>query len=44
MKYEFQLLIFFIAIGLLAKKFTWRGWYVIALIVVAWIAYNWKKA
>ena len=30
MRYDFQLIFLFIAIGLVTKKLGWRGWYLLA--------------
>ena len=43
MKYEFQLLMAFVALGMITKKWKWQWWYVLCLFVVAWIFFNWKK-
>jgi hypothetical protein len=42
MRFEFPLLFLMIAIGLLTKRLTRRGWAAVCLIVFTWIMINWK--
>jgi len=44
MKYEFQILVLFVLIGLLRPRLNARGWVAVALLVFAYIMYNWKFA
>jgi hypothetical protein len=41
-KYEFHLLFLMVAIGLLTKRLSWRGWLAVMLLVFGWIMYCWK--
>lgn len=43
MKYDLQLLLLFLALGLWSKKLTWRGWFGVGLTVFVWIMYSWKR-
>ena len=40
MKYDIPLLLAFVAIGLIFKKMTWRGWFGVALLIALWMTLN----
>jgi hypothetical protein len=43
MKFEIQVFILLIIIGLVVKKIDWRGQFFLCLFIGAWIFYNWKR-
>ena len=43
MKFDYQLMYVFVAIGLMSRKLSWRGWAGVSLLVFAIIMYNWLK-
>jgi hypothetical protein len=43
MKFELQVFILLIIVGLVIKKIDWRGQFFLFLFISAWIFYNWKK-
>ncbi len=43
MKFDYQLLYVFVAIGLMTRKLSWRGWAGVSLLVAAIIIFNWLK-
>ncbi len=42
MKYDFHLLMFFVGVGLLFRKISWKGWFALCLVILTWLMYNWK--
>lgn len=44
MRFEFHLLLLLVGIGLFTRRLAWRGWALVALLLFAWIMYNWKYA
>lgn len=40
MKYDFHLLFAFVAIGLIFRKTSWKGWFGICLLIAAWMTIN----
>ena len=43
MRYDVHLIFIMIAIGLIFRKISWKGWFGISLIILAWMALNlWK--
>ena len=43
MKYDLHLFFSMIGLGLITKKVTWKGWFLVLLLVMAWVYINWKK-
>jgi hypothetical protein len=43
MKYDMQLLVILVFIGLFRKNIQWRGWFAITMFVLTWIMYNWLR-
>ena len=43
MKFDYQLLYLFVAVGLMTRKLSWRGWFALGILVLAIILFNWKK-
>lgn len=43
MKFELQIFIMFIAMGLIIKRIDWRGQFFLFLFIALWVFYNWKK-
>lgn len=43
MKFELQLFILLIIIGLVIKRIDWRGQFFLILFIGLWIMYNWKR-
>lgn len=37
LKFEFHFLFALLAIGLLTRRLSWRGWFAVALFVSSWI-------
>jgi maltose O-acetyltransferase len=43
MRFELQLFVLLIGLGLTVKKLDWRGQFFLFLFICLWIFYNWKK-
>lgn len=43
MKFELQVFILLIALGLTLKKMDWRGQFFLFLFIASWVLFNWKK-
>jgi hypothetical protein len=43
MKFELYVFIGLIALGLILKKWDWRGNFFLLLFICAWVFYNWRK-
>lgn len=43
MKFDFQLIYLFIALGIAFKRLSWKGWMGVAMLVFLWIMWNWKR-
>lgn len=43
MSKDFYFLFVLIAIGLLTRRLTWRGWFVVVLCIAAFIMHTWKR-
>ena len=43
MKYDVQLVFMMIAIGLMVRKLSWKGWFGVALLIIGWMSLNLVK-
>lgn len=42
MKFDLQLLLLFVGVGLFTKKLSWKGWLAVGVLVFVWMMWNWK--
>lgn len=43
MRFDFQVLFILVAIGLLTKRLSWKGWFAVGLFMFSWLIFCWKK-
>jgi hypothetical protein len=43
MKFDLQMIMFFIGIGLLTKEMNFRRWAALGVLIFAWIMVNWMR-
>jgi hypothetical protein len=44
MKLDVQMLFMLVGIGLISRKLDWRGWLLVAVLIVTWMVYNLIKS
>ena len=43
MRFELQMFVGLIAVGLVIKRIDWRGHFFLFLLITAWVFFNWIK-
>ena len=43
MRYDMQLLFFFVAMGVWKPRLSWKGWFGVGLLVFSWLMYCWQR-
>ena len=43
MKIEFPFILVLCGIGIVTRKLSWKGWFAVAMLVGAWMMFNWVR-